>query len=103
MSIVGISRIGGEIIKESFRQGTPVLIFNFIALVSIFLGFTNLLPIPALDGGRILFVLIEMVRGKPLSPEVEGKIHAIGFLILIGLGLLVIVYDIIAPQVVTLK
>jgi membrane-associated protease RseP (regulator of RpoE activity) len=44
-----------------------------------------------------------MVRGKPLSPEIEGKIHAIGFLILIGLGLLVIVYDIIAPQVVTLK
>lgn len=100
VSIVGISRIGGEILKESFRQGTPVLIFNFIALVSIFLGFTNLLPIPALDGGRILFVLIEMVRGKPLSPEVEGKIHAIGFLILIGLGLLVIVYDIISPQVI---
>jgi regulator of sigma E protease len=77
-----------------------VLIFNFIALVSIFLGFTNLLPIPALDGGRILFVLIEMVRGKPLSPEIEGKIHAIGFLILIGLGLLVIVFDIISPQVI---
>jgi regulator of sigma E protease len=103
VSIVGISRIGGEILKESVRQGTPVLIFNFIALVSIFLGFTNLLPIPALDGGRIFFVLIEMVRGKPLSQEIEAKIHAIGFLILIGLGLLVIIYDIIAPQVVTLK
>ena len=103
VSIVGISRIGGEILKESIRQGTPVLIFNFIALVSIFLGFTNLLPIPALDGGRILFVIIEMVRGKPLAPELEGKIHAISFLILIGLGLLVIVYDIIFPQIVTLK
>ncbi len=103
VSIVGISRIGGEILKESFRQGTPVLIFNFIALISIFLGFTNLLPIPALDGGRILFVLIEMVRGKPFSPQVEAKVHAIGFLILMGLGLLVIIYDIISPQIVTLK
>lgn len=103
VSIVGISRIGGEIFKESVRQGSPVLILNFIALISIFLGFTNLLPIPALDGGRILFVLIEILRGKPLSPQIEQRVHLIGFLILMGLGLLVIVYDLLFPHVVSLR
>jgi len=58
-------------------------IFNLLYLlgfISVNLGFFNLLPIPALDGSRIIFLLIELVRGKPINPEKEGFIHLIGFL-----------------------
>jgi len=96
ISIIGISKIGGEFIQRSIQEG-PGLLLNFIALISIFLGVSNLLPIPALDGGRIVFVLIEMVRGKPVDPEVEGRIHQIGIMILLALGVLVMIYDVINP------
>lgn len=96
ISIIGISKIGGEFIQRSLREG-PGLLLNFIALISIFLGLTNLLPIPALDGGRIVFVLIEMARGKPIDPKTEGRIHQIGIMALLVLGVLVMIYDIINP------
>ena len=96
ISIIGISKIGGEFIQRSLQEGPGVLL-NFIALISIFLGITNLLPIPALDGGRIVFVLIEMVRGKPIDPQTEGRIHQIGIVILLALGVLVMIYDVINP------
>lgn len=96
ISIIGISKIGGEFIQRSLQEG-PSLLLNFIALISIFLGVSNLLPIPALDGGRIVFVLIEMVRGKPVDPETEGRIHQIGIMILLALGVLVMIYDLINP------
>jgi regulator of sigma E protease len=99
VSIIGISQIGGSILKKSLNEGTPVPILEFIAMVSIFLGFTNLLPLPALDGGRILFALVELVRGKPVSPAVESRVHWLGFIILMLLGLLVILYDIFNPFV----
>lgn len=99
VSVVGISQIGAGILKESIDQGNPTPILNFIAMVSIFLGFTNLLPLPALDGGRILFALIELVRGKPVSPMIESRVHWLGFIILLLLGLLVILYDIFNPFV----
>ena len=69
----------------------------FAALISIALGVSNLLPIPALDGGRILFVLIEMVRGKPMSPEREGLVHLVGFAILFGLMIILIINDVVNP------
>ena len=60
--------------------------FEFVALISISLGIVNLLPIPALDGGRLLFVGIEWVRrGKRISPQREGFVHMVGFALLIGL------------------
>ena len=96
ISIIGISKIGGEFIQRSLQEGPGVLL-NFIALISIFLGITNLLPIPALDGGRIVFVLIEMIRGRPIDPQTEGRIHQIGIVILLALGVLVMIYDVINP------
>jgi len=96
ISIIGISKIGGEFIQRSIQEG-PGLLLNFIALISIFLGVSNLLPIPALDGGRIVFVIIEIVRGKPINPEIEGKIHQIGIMVLLALGVLVMIYDVINP------
>jgi regulator of sigma E protease len=61
------------------------------------LGLTNLLPIPALDGGRILFVLIEAIRGRRIEPEREGMVHIIGMLVLLALMAVVMVQDIIHP------
>ncbi|MAU09696.1 MAG: RIP metalloprotease RseP [Anaerolineaceae bacterium] len=97
VSVVGISRIGAEFLQRSINDGTPGLILNFIAMVSIFLGITNLLPFPPLDGGRILFVLIELVRGKPVPIRIEAAIIRIGLYIILALAVLIIIYDLINP------
>lgn len=97
VSIVGISQVGGQFLQQSINEGTPVLMLNFFALVSIFLGFTNLLPLPPLDGGRVLFVLIEMLRGKPVPFHIENLVYRVGITFLLGLGVLVIFYDLINP------
>lgn len=73
-------------------------IFNFIylmSLVSVSLGVTNLLPIPALDGGKILILLIEGVRKKPLKEEVEIKIQMTGLAFLLLFSLYVTYQDIL--------
>jgi regulator of sigma E protease len=72
-------------------------ILNMVGFISVALGFTNLLPIPALDGGRILFILIEAVRGRRIEPEREGMVHVVGMLVLLGLMALLIVQDIVNP------
>ena len=96
ISIIGISIIGGEFLQRSLHEG-PGIMLNFIALISIFLGVSNLLPLPALDGGRIVFVLLEMLRGKRINPELEGKIHLVGITLLLLLGAAIMLYDIINP------
>jgi len=67
------------------RVGSPDVFLTFIALISLAIAFTNLLPIPALDGGRILFVLVEAIRGRRLDPRRERVIHLIGFFFLLAL------------------
>ncbi|MEO0595769.1 MAG: RIP metalloprotease RseP [Chloroflexota bacterium] len=97
VSIVGISQIGGAWLQDSVQRNAPSIILNFIAVISIALGVTNLLPLPPLDGGRILFVLIEIVRGKPVSPEIENTVYRIGIALLLILGVIVIIFDIVNP------
>ena len=73
-------------------------IYNFIyliSLISISLGVTNLLPIPALDGGRILILILEAIRRKPLKEEIETKIQMMGFLLIITLAIIISFNDII--------
>jgi regulator of sigma E protease len=70
-------------------------------VLSAALAIMNLLPLPALDGGRLLFILIETVRGRRVSPEREGLIHMIGFMLLLGLMLIITVRDFSsAPQTI---
>ncbi len=69
-------------------------VLNLIALLTINLGIFNLLPIPALDGGRIFFVLIELVRRKPIPPDKEGVVHGIGLMLLLLLILFISFKDI---------
>lgn len=70
-----------------------IAVLNFLAFMSVNLGFFNLLPIPALDGGRLFFLIIEYIRGKPISEEIEGRIHFIGFILLITLMIVVTFKD----------
>ncbi len=103
VSIVGMSQIGGEVIQESIQEKRISPILDFIATISVALGFFNLLPIPALDGGRILFVLIEIVRGRPIAPEREGMVHLIGLALLLSLSVLIILNDVINPITTTIR
>jgi regulator of sigma E protease len=97
VSAVGISQLGGAILQDSIEENEPVTIIEFVALISIALGFTNLLPIPALDGGRILFVLVELVRGKPIAPEREGLVHLVGLIFMLSVGVIFIINDLVNP------
>lgn len=83
-----------QLIGESARFGFIYLI-NLTALISINLGLLNLLPIPALDGSRLLFMLVEAVRGKPVNPSKENFVHLIGFVLLMALMLLVTYKDLV--------
>ena len=96
ISIIGISKIGGEFLQRSLNEGAGLML-HFVALISIFLGISNLLPIPALDGGRIVFVLLEVLRGKPIDPKIEGRVHQVGIVLLMALGLVIMAYDVINP------
>ena len=70
-------------------------LFYLLALLSLNVGFVNLIPFPAFDGGRILFLIIEKIKGKPVKAETENLIHTIGFFLLLALILYVTVNDII--------
>ena len=80
--------------RQASDLGLAYLLF-FAAILSINLGIINIIPLPALDGGRVLFVLIEAVRGEPVSQRVEGWFHQIGFLLLIALMLFVTAHDVL--------
>lgn len=97
VSIVGISQIAGQAAEASAQNRNLFPLLSIAAFINVALGLTNLLPLPALDGGRILFVLIEAVRGRRIEPEREGMVHVIGMLVLLGLMVLMIVQDIMNP------
>lgn len=93
---IGIVSEIGSAVAETAKTGLPGLLnlINLAVLLTINLGIFNLLPLPALDGGRILFVFIEMIRRKPIPPEKEGMVHFVGFAILILISIAVAVMDI---------
>ena len=68
--------------------------FYLMAVISISLGVTNLLPIPGLDGGKILLLIVEIIRGKKVSEEFEAKLTAIGLIFLLTLAVVVTVKDV---------
>jgi len=86
---VGIAVLTGQVTKMGF-----IYILQFAALLSINLAIINFIPFPALDGGRVLFLIIEKLRGRPINQKIEALVHNVGFLILIGLVVLVTFRDI---------
>jgi regulator of sigma E protease len=103
VSVVGIYSIFSQVktVDEEVTAVDPsakgLTILRFLAMISIALGFTNLLPIPALDGGHILFLIPEIFLKKRVKPELEGRVHFIGYVILMGLMVLLVINDIINP------
>ncbi|MCS6773100.1 MAG: M50 family metallopeptidase [Anaerolineae bacterium] len=97
---IGITTIGVSLIEERDTQGLFPFV-RFAGFISIVLGLTNLLPIPALDGGRILFIVIESLRGRRIDPQREQWVHAVGMAVLLALSFVVVILDISAP--VTLR
>ncbi|MBR2930684.1 MAG: site-2 protease family protein [Clostridia bacterium] len=86
---VGISGAIGDAFSAGFLS-----LLNIIVIISINLGFMNLLPIPALDGGRLIVLFVEMVFRKKLPERVEAMINTVGLAILLGLSVLIMVKDI---------
>lgn len=92
---VGIAAAVGELTKQAVNIKEAVMyVVSLSALITINLGIFNLLPIPALDGARIVFLAVEGVRRKPISPNVEGTIHFVGFALLMVLILVVTFNDV---------
>lgn len=86
---IGIAQISGEAASKG-----PLTFFSFLSIISINLGIMNLLPIPALDGGRILLILFEIVLRRKLNPKIEERIHLVGFALLMMLMVFVFYNDI---------
>lgn len=94
---VGIVNVVDDVYQNSIQYGIKNLILNmmnFCILITANLGILNLLPIPALDGGRLVFLILEAIRGKRISPEKEGMVHFAGFVALMVLMVIVMYNDI---------
>ena len=87
---VGIYSVVGQTSSTGINA-----VIQLIALLSVNVGFINLLPFPAFDGGRILFLIIEKIKGSPVSSKVENIIHSVGFILLMLLLLYVTFNDIL--------
>lgn len=86
---VGIAVLTGQISSLGW-----IYLLQFVALLSLNLAFINILPLPALDGGRLLFIVIEKITGRPTKAKIEAVIHNIGFILLLALIAVVTFQDI---------
>jgi regulator of sigma E protease len=85
--------IFNEVIEYGIMDTVLTMLF-FTALLSAALGLFNLLPIPAMDGARLVFLAIEGIRRKPVPPEREGMVHLVGFVLIIALAIFIAYRDI---------
>lgn len=96
-SVVAIVDLVGDTYEEAKEEGAKITILSLLNIsvwLSASLGVMNLLPIPALDGGKLLFCIIEIVRGKPIDREKEGMVHFIGMILLLLLMVFLIFNDV---------
>lgn len=97
MGPVGITQMVGDVYEEAEPAGVSAIILSMMdiaILISANLGVMNLLPLPALDGGRLVFLVIEAIRRKPISQEKEGMVHFVGFALLMVLMVFVLYNDV---------
>lgn len=95
---VGVVSLIGEVVEESKPDGIFYIfinIFNMVLMLSANLGVMNLLPLPALDGGRLVFLFLEAIRRKPISREKEGMVHFVGIVLLMLLMVFITFNDIL--------
>jgi regulator of sigma E protease len=91
---VGISQYAATAVEQTTRTGELFWFLNLFAAISLALAITNLLPLPALDGGRLIFVLLEAIRHKRISPEREAIVHFVGMMVLLALMVLITIQDV---------
>ena len=84
-----------EEVKDDGWKSVMLNMLNITLMLSVNLGILNLLPIPALDGGRLVFLLVEVFRGKPVPPEKEGMVHFAGLIFFMGLMVFVFFNDLV--------
>jgi regulator of sigma E protease len=94
---VGVGQIVGDAVQFSLDTGLWFPAMQIMGSLSVALALTNLLPLPALDGGRILFIIIEGIRGKRIDPAREGLIHLIGMALLVALMIFITFQDVLNP------
>lgn len=95
---IGIVDMIGQSYTASASIGISVMVktmMNFVALLSANLAVMNLLPLPALDGGRLIFIFVEFLRRKPVPAEKEGLVHAIGLALLMALAIAIAYNDVV--------
>ena len=96
---ISISQLSGPVVIFSIvgvQGSAPIMnIIYLIAFLSINVGFINLIPLPAFDGGHILFIFIEKIKGSPVNPETENKIHTIGLFLLMLLMIVITFNDVL--------
>ncbi len=97
VSVVGLSQIAGRAAANSVITGSLFPLLLMIGLINAALGLTQLLPLPALDGGRIMFILVEIVRGRRVAPERETAVHRVGIYAMLALMVVLILRDIVDP------
>jgi regulator of sigma E protease len=94
---VAIFGLTSGAISATATSGYWYPVLQLMGILSAALAITNLLPIPALDGGRLLFIIIEKIRGRRVDPNWEGAIHLAGMVILLGLMAIITYQDIVSP------
>lgn len=95
---VGVTTVISDVYEQSVSQGPVVTTVNmlyFLVFLSVNVGVFNLLPLPALDGGRFIFLLLEAIRRKPVKPEIEGVIHFVGLALLMILSVFIMYNDVL--------
>jgi regulator of sigma E protease len=95
---LGIYQQTAPAVQASVQTGWWFPLLSLVGLISTALAITNLLPLPALDGGRIFFIFVETIRGRRVDPAREGFIHLIGLAILMVLVVVISYYDVIRPM-----
>lgn len=97
IGLPGMAQVTSQAVEATRESGYLYPLLTITGTISAGLAFANLLPLPALDGGRLFFVVIEAVRGRRISAEREGLVHFVGIVVLIALMLLIAVNDIQNP------
>ena len=96
---VGVDQLAGPVgmaeVMADTAKYSMISFFQLVAFISINLGVMNLLPLPALDGGRLVFLIIEGIRRKPVPPKYEGYVHAAGLMLLLMLMVYVTGQDVL--------
>jgi regulator of sigma E protease len=85
---IGIAQLTGVVISIG-----PAAVLSLVSLLSLNLAIINILPIPALDGGRLFFILVEGIFGKKVNQELEARAHMIGMIVLLALIALITLHD----------